>query len=206
MSSLLIGEPLSPSYARLARLASSKTSEEFDAYLAQIGVDLGFDGHMCAGSDAPLQQSYSLDDRPIGNRFCILPMEGWDGTLDGMPSELTLRRWINFGESGAKLIWGGEAVAVRHNGRGNPNQLLLDEHTLCSFERLRRELVAAHEARFGSSADLLVGLQLTYSGRFSRPNQKGVPEPRFLYHHPLLDARWASARMTVLCPTATQNC
>jgi Asp-tRNA(Asn)/Glu-tRNA(Gln) amidotransferase A subunit family amidase len=27
----------------------------------------------------------------------------------------------NFGKSGAKMIWGGEAVAVRHDGRANPN-------------------------------------------------------------------------------------
>lgn len=166
-----------------------KSPEEFAGYLARIGVDLGFDRQVCAGSDSPLQQSYSVDERSVGNRFCILPMEGWDGTPDGKPSGLTLRRWKHFGESGAKLIWGGEAVAVRHDGRANPNQLLLNEHTLSSLEQLRRELMAAHVARFGSSEDLLVGLQLTYSGRFSRPNQKSVPEPRFLYHHPLLDSR-----------------
>ena len=61
----------------------------------------------------------------VGNRFCVLPMEGWDGTPDGEPSELTRRRWQRFGASGAKLIWGGEAVAVRHDGRANPNQLLM---------------------------------------------------------------------------------
>jgi len=32
-------------------------------------------------------------------------------------------------------------------------------------------------------------LQLTHSGRFSRPNEKTKPEPRILYHHPFLDRR-----------------
>src|SRR4029079_8707495 len=37
--------------------------------------------------------------------------------------------------------------------------------------------------------DLLLGLQLTHSGRFSRPNEKTKPEPRILYRHPTLDSR-----------------
>jgi len=67
----------------------------------------------------------------IGNRYAIHPMEGWDGNSDGTPSENTKRRWSNFGKSGAKLIWGGEAVAVRHDGRANPHQLILNaKHNL----------------------------------------------------------------------------
>ncbi len=61
----------------------------------------------------------------IGNRLAVNPMEGWDGELDGRPSENTVRRWRRFGVSGAKLIWGGEAVAVRPDGRANPNQLVM---------------------------------------------------------------------------------
>ena len=54
-------------------------------------------------------------------------MEGWDGEPDGKPSDLTRRRWRHFGKSGAKLIWGGEAVAVVHEGRANPNQVWMNE-------------------------------------------------------------------------------
>jgi len=116
-------------------------------------------------------------------------MEGWDGTPDGRPSELTTRRWRNFGRSGAKLIWGGEAVAVLHEGRANPNQLLMNEHTRDGLARLREVLIEEHQQTIGSTDGLVVGLQLTHSGRFSRPNAKGGPEPRILYHHPLLDRR-----------------
>jgi 2,4-dienoyl-CoA reductase-like NADH-dependent reductase (Old Yellow Enzyme family) len=123
----------------------------------------------------------------IGNRFCILPMEGWDGTEDGQPTEYTKRRWLNFGRSGAKLIWGGEAVAVRHDGRANPNQLLIQDHTLSGLENLRTSLVDIHQEQFGNTEDLYVGLQLTHSGRFARPNSKTRLEPKILYHHPLLD-------------------
>jgi 2,4-dienoyl-CoA reductase-like NADH-dependent reductase (Old Yellow Enzyme family) len=116
-------------------------------------------------------------------------MEGWDGTSDGRPTELTERRWRNFGRSGAKLIWGGEAVAVLHDGRANPNQLLINEHTRADLTRLREALIDEHRQATGSTDDLLIGLQLTHSGRYSQPHVKGQPEPRILYHHPFLDSR-----------------
>ena len=111
------------------RIASLKRADEFAAYIARLGLALGFDRELTAGERAPLGQPYLLGKERIGNRFCILPMEGWDGTEEGRPSELTFRRWRHFGESGAKLIWGGEAVAVSHDGRANPNQLLSSDHT-----------------------------------------------------------------------------
>jgi 2,4-dienoyl-CoA reductase-like NADH-dependent reductase (Old Yellow Enzyme family) len=176
-----------PAYRRIAQL---KTAEVFRAYLESLGIDLSFDEQVIAGPESLLGQPYHLKDGfTIGNRFCIQPMEGWDGTPDGRPSAHTLRRWTRFGESGAKLIWGGEAVAVRHDGRANPNQLLINPKTLPELARLRLALVEAHEARHGSSQDLLIGLQLTHSGRFSRPNRKDRPEPVIAYHHPYLDER-----------------
>ena len=181
------------SHTPYRRIATLKSADDFSAYLAQLGISLAFDRDLTAGAAGPLGQPYDLGDFRIGNRFCILPMEGWDGTADGKPSELTTRRWRHFGESGAKLIWGGEAVAVRHDGRANPNQLLSADHTASSLEDLRHVLVSAHEERYGSSRDLLVGLQLTHSGRFSRPNRKDRLEPAILYPHPLLDRKFGIA-------------
>jgi NADPH2 dehydrogenase len=172
------------------RVAQLKTAEDFRAHLASLGVAIPLDEELCHGPEAPLAQPYAIDGTRIGNRFAILPMEGWDGTRDGRPSDLTRRRWRHFGASGAKLIWGGEAVAVRHDGRANPNQLLLSGDTLADLADLRETLIAEHRQRFGRSDDLLVGLQLTHSGRFARPNDKGRPEPVLLYHHPLLDRKF----------------
>ncbi len=116
-------------------------------------------------------------------------MEGWDGTEDGRPGPLTVRRWRHFGASGAKLIWGGEAVAVVPEGRANPHQLYVGDHTLEGLGELRRVVVDTHCERFGTTDDLLVGLQLTHSGRFARPNRGGAPEPRVAFRHPVLDPR-----------------
>ena len=76
-------------------------------------------------------------------------MEGWDGARDGQPTGLTTRRWQHFGASGAKLIWGGEAAAVRHDGRANPHQLMITPETVGQIEALREALVHAHRAHFG---------------------------------------------------------
>ena len=170
-------------------IGSLRDVDSFQRHLRDHHIAIPCDQELQTGSASPLAQPLRFGDISLGNRFTIHPMEGWDGTVDGRPSALTVRRWQNFGRSGAKLIWGGEAVAVRHDGRANPNQLLINEQTSADLARLREVLVAEHKQAAGSTDGLLVGLQLTHSGRYSRPNEKGRAEPRILYHHPLLDRR-----------------
>lgn len=172
------------------RIAQLKTADDFRAHLTVLGIRMPFDEELLHGPDAPLARPCMVDGRTIGNRFAILPMEGWDGTRDGRANDLTRRRWQHFGASGAKLIWGGEAVAVRPDGRANPNQLLINNDTLADLAALRETLVVEHRRQFGRTDDLHVGLQLTHSGRFARPNDKGRLEPIILYHHPLLDSKF----------------
>ncbi len=175
--------------ANYRRVAVFKNAQDFQAYLQTHGAIMPFDEVVESGLSSPLAQPITLGDRMIGNRFAVLPMEGWDGTTDGRPTELVRRRWQRFGESGAKLIWGCEAVAVRPDGRANPNQLMILPETVGELAELRQLLVQAHEAQFARSDDLLVGLQLTHSGRFARPHGKQM-EPMILYHHPLLDKKF----------------
>jgi NADPH2 dehydrogenase len=120
----------------------------------------------------------------------IHPMEGWDGTTSGGVTEPMIRRWKRFGESGAKLIWGGEAMAVRPDGRANMNQLIINQENKAGIAQLRETLLAAHREKFGSTDDLVIGFQLTHSGRFCRPNDKKRWESRIAYRHPILDAKF----------------
>jgi NADPH2 dehydrogenase len=163
------------------RMAQLRTASQFRARLDALGIEMPFDESLAPAG--PLSQPLEIGGLRIGNRFAILPMEGWDAMPEGGPSPLTLRRWRRFGESGAKLIWGGEAVAVRPDGRANPHQLLINGATLAGLARLRESLVRSHAERFGGSDDLLVGLQLTHAGRFARP------QPLIAYRHPFLDPR-----------------
>jgi NADPH2 dehydrogenase len=171
----------------IPRVASLRTVQRFQEHLQSLGLTLPCDQEFAIGAESPLAQPLNRAGFKIGNRIAIQPMEGWDGTTDGNPSESTLRRWRRFGLSGAKLIWGGEAVAVRHEGRANPNQLLMADHTLKGLAQLRSVLVEAHKQTTGSESGLLLGLQLTHSGRYCRPTAK--LEPRVLYRHPILDKR-----------------
>lgn len=166
------------------RIASFKTAAALRERLRALDLELPCDDAVTAAPESPLAQPLAVEGGRLGNRFAIQPMEGWDGTDEGRPSALTERRWQRFGASGAALIWGGEAVAVRADGRANPHQLLLTEANAASIGGLRRALLAAAPA----GAPPLVGLQLTHSGRWARPTAAG-PAPRIAFRHPLLDRR-----------------
>ena len=167
----------------------------FAARLRELSLDLPCDPRVLGSADgSPLAAPLDVGGFTVGNRWCVHPMEGWDGTTDGQPSEHTVRRWRNFGASGCKLVWGGEAFAVQADGRANPNQIgLIDgdiDRAARGLRTLLDTLTAAHRESFGNTDDLLVGLQLTHSGRFCRPYDKKKLEPRIAYHHPLLDKKF----------------
>src|SRR5258707_13108811 len=145
--------------------------ETFRRHLRELHISIPCDPELLSGDRSPLAQPLRRGDISLGNRFAIHPMEGWDGSTEGRPTELTFRRWRRFGASGAKLIWGGEAVAVCHEGRANPNQLLAALHTRRGLAQLRAAVIDEHRATTGSAKNLLIGLQLTHSGRYSKTNR-----------------------------------
>lgn len=171
------------------KLATVPDVAAFRAHLKTLGVALPCDDTLLTAENSPLAQPLVVEKFLIGNRFAIHPMEGWDGHPDGTPSDNTRRRWQRFGQSGAKLIWGGEAVAVRPDGRANPNQLIINPGTKAGLAELRDILIASHREAMGDSNGLVIGLQLTHSGRYCRPNKKDTPEPQIAFHHPILDRR-----------------
>jgi 2,4-dienoyl-CoA reductase-like NADH-dependent reductase (Old Yellow Enzyme family) len=175
---------------RYPKIAQLKTVEAFRLRLSDLGLELPVaEAVETAAQGSPLAEPMTIAGRTVGNRWCIHPMEGWDANRDGTPSEFTLRRWRNFGRSGAKLIWGGEAAAVQPAGRANPNQTLATEANRAGLRQLLDELYAGHREATGSDGgDLLVGLQLTHSGRFCKPVKDFAP--RIAYHHPLLDEKF----------------
>ena len=175
---------------KLVRVAALKTVADFRAHLASLHLDLGMDDEIVQGEASPLLNKISWKGRTIGNRWAIHPMEGWDGTTSGGVTEPMIRRWQRFGHSGAKLIWGGEAMAVRADGRANMNQLIINEENKAGIAQLRQTLIDAHKEKFGTTDDLVIGFQLTHSGRFCRPNDKKRWESRIAYRHPILDAKF----------------
>src|SRR2546426_8623180 len=177
----------------LVRIPTLKTVADFRQHVTSLSIDLPCEDDIVSGPASPLLQPIEhvrINRKKIGSRYAIQPMEGWDGTTAGGIPEEVIRRWRRFGESGAKLILGGEAMAVRPDGRANPNQLVINEVNKAELAKLREELVGAHASRFGKTEDLVIGFQLTHSGRFCKPHDKFRLEPRVAYRHPLLDRKF----------------
>lgn len=174
----------------MVRVPALKSVHAFRNRLSDLGIELPCDDAIQTTS-SPLAQKVTagtINGKQIGNRWAVQPMEGWDGTTDGRVTEEVIRRWQRFGQSGAKLICGGEAMAVRPDGRANPHQLIIVPANKADFARLRETVVNAHQERFAGTDDLVVGFQLTHSGRFCRPVK--ALEPRVAFRHPILDRRF----------------
>ncbi|MDH7514437.1 MAG: NADH:flavin oxidoreductase [Bacteroidota bacterium] len=154
-----------------------KSLEELEYDIAERNLAIAFEERLEA-----VRKPVQIGGVTLGNRLGIHPMEGCDAEPDGSPGELTFRRWRRFGGGGAKLIW-GEATAVCPEGRANPRQLWIHKGTVRAFRQLVDETRRAHRETFGDDHDLLVGLQLTHSGRFS------WQRPILAMHAPTLDAR-----------------
>ncbi|HZZ42557.1 MAG TPA: hypothetical protein VFE58_06445, partial [Tepidisphaeraceae bacterium] len=171
------------------------TVADLQAHLSTLNLDLPLDSRVLSASEgSPLAAPLDIDGFRIGNRWVAHPMEGWDCTTGGQPTEHTLRRWQHFGQSGCKWIWGGEAFAVHSDARANPNQLALVDNNQDQAARgltsLLEALKTSHQQSFAKIDDLFIGLQLTHSGRFCKPADKLKFQPRIAYHHPLLDKKF----------------
>ena len=143
------------------RFFTYKTLESLQEEIARLHAPVRLETDLKACFE-PLH----IRHRTAGNRLAVHPMEGCDGTADGKPGELTIRRWERFGAGGAKLIW-GEATAVSEESRANKRQLLINDANLSALEATLLKTRKAHRDVFGGDGDLLVGLQLTHSGRYS---------------------------------------
>jgi NADPH2 dehydrogenase len=150
---------------------------DIEAEVRRLGLGIRFSEDL-----RPLFRAIDVGPFKVGNGFCVQPMEGCDGTRDGHPDELVFRRYERFGAGGAKLIW-GEAAAVVEEGRANPRQLLVNAETAPGLDKMLQICRHAHLQVHGRDDDLLVGLQLTHSGRYS------YRKPLIAVHDPILDPR-----------------
>ncbi len=189
--------PSHPPAANFVRVPALKTVDAFRGRLAELGLELPCDDTIQTGPSSPLSEPVPgvlINGKRITNRWAVQPMEGWDATRTGTITEEVCRRWQRFGESGAGLICGGEAMAIRPDGRANPNQLVIADAHVADLAHLVERVVAAHRERFPGTGDPVIGFQLTHSGRFCRPTDKMRFEPRVAFRHPLLDRRFQVTR------------
>lgn len=133
---------------------------------------------------SPLAKPVKVGHLTAPNSIAILPMEGCDSNRDGSPSDLVRRRYRRFASGGAGLIW-FEACAVVHEGRANPLQMFLTKENVKQFAELVKETDKAAAEANGAGHRPVKILQLTHSGRYSRPDD--LPAPMIPQHDPMLD-------------------
>ncbi len=179
---------------KITRVPSLKTVQDFRQHVTALGINLPCEDAIIAGRASPLLQpipQVTVNGKKIGNRWAVQPMEGWDGTTSGgvtaevRPAlaafwrerrEDDLRRRSDGGARGRSR----ESEPVHHRARERKR----------TSTKLRDILVDAHQERFGKTDDLVIGFQLTHSGRFCKPTDKKRMEPRVAYRHPILDRKF----------------
>ncbi len=165
-----------------------RNSSELLARAWELGVRIPFQE-----DPAPLLEPLRLAGGGlIPNRFAVQPMEGFDGSTNGAPEELAFRRYDRYAAGGSGLIW-FEATSVVPEGRSNPRQLWLHRGSRGRFARLVEHTRASARTRFGPAHEPFLVLQLTHSGRFSRPD--GEPAPQVGAANPHLDGRLPPVRV-----------
>ena len=131
---------------------------------------------------SPLLAPLNIGGKTLANRMAFQPMEGTDGTEDGAPGPLTIRRYQRFAQAGPGLIW-FEAVATVPEGRASAHQLYLTEKNVDAFRRLTDQ-IREISLRENGYAPLII-MQATNSGRYAKPT--GTPAPLIAYHCPPLE-------------------
>ena len=157
-----------------------KTLEAVKAKAQELGAGLSFRDDL-----SPLFQPRKVGGRTAPNSMAVLPMEGCDSNTDGSPSELVERRYLRFASGGAGLLW-WEACAVVPEGRANELQMMLTASNRSKFAALLQKTNAAAAQKNGAEHKPVNILQLTHSGRYSRP-EGHIARPLVPQHDPLLD-------------------
>ena len=129
-----------------------------------------------------LAKEITVAGKKINNRIVYQAMEGCDGTYDGAPDELTYRRYLRFARGGAGIIW-FEATAVLPEGRANPRQMYLSEKTEDELKKIVCDIKETGIKENGFEPIVIV--QLTHSGRYSKP--EGTPAPLIAYNNPIFE-------------------
>lgn len=173
--------------------ARMKTLDQFTAVMSEAGYMFPVSEDLSV-----LRQPIQIGKKIIPNRLCIHPLEGFDGTPEGAPSDLVFRRYDRFARGGAGLIW-YESITIADDGRCNPLQMIIKDSTVKEIKRLVVQSNNAAIECYGRRPYNV--LQLTHSGRKSvdadwNPTPLAVVENPYIdHHHNSIDGR--SGKLTI---------
>ena len=145
---------------------------------ADLGLGIEYDNDLSV-----LGTSLKVGKLAVTNRFAVLPMEGCDSDSDGSPSQLVYDRYLKYADGGFGLIW-FEANAIVPEGRANELQMMLTASNVSRFRKLVDDVDSLSLRKHGFKPVKI--LQLTHSGRYSRP-EGHMARPLVPQHDPILD-------------------
>ncbi len=152
--------------------------EQLEEKIKELGVNINLSQDL-----SPLAKPVKVGKKIAANSISTLPMEGCDSDPDGSPNEMVYRRYTRFSEGGYGLIW-WEANSIVPEGKANELQMMLTKNNVEKFKDLVLTIKKAGHEKNGYEP--LNILQLTQSGRYSRPvGHKAAP--LIPQHDPLLD-------------------
>jgi 2,4-dienoyl-CoA reductase (NADPH2) len=158
-----------------------RSSDEIIKKASELQIELPYQKDL-----SPLFEKISLGSKKLSNRLAVQPMEGYDADPDGSPGELTFRRYERFARGGSALIW-FEATSVVSEGRSNPRQLWLHSNNGDGFAKLVERVRREAKRSLGPGHNVCCVLQLTHSGRYSKP--EGTSQPHVASYNPILDGK-----------------
>lgn len=155
-----------------------KSLDEIRNRTRELGLGFGYEEDLKV-----LGSPMKVGGLTAANRFAVLPMEGCDSNTDGSPSQLVYDRYLKYAEGGFGLIW-FEANAIVPEGRANELQMMLTASNVEKFKDLVKKVDDLCMEKHGFKPVKI--LQLTHSGRYSRPEGHRA-RPIVPQHDPMLD-------------------
>jgi len=155
-----------------------KTLDEIREKTLSLGLGIRFDEDISV-----LGTPARVGGLQAANRFAVLPMEGCDSETDGSPSQYVVDRYMKYADGGYGLIW-FEANAIVPEGRANELQMMLTASNVSKFRDFVSQIDALSLKKHGFKPVKI--LQLTHSGRYSRP-EGHISRPLVPQHDPYLD-------------------
>ena len=155
-----------------------KSLDDIKNKVTELGLNIDFSEDF-----SPLWQPKKIGGKTAPNSMAVLPMEGCDSNTDGSPSDLVYQRYTKLGAGGFGLIW-WEANAVVEEGKANEQQMMLTASNRSKFKALLDEVNRTAMEKWDHKP--LHILQLTHSGRYSRP-EGHIARPLVPQHDPILD-------------------
>lgn len=158
-----------------------KSAEELKKKAVELGIELPWSDSLDL-----LFRPAVIDGVEVANRLIVQPMEGFDSDENGVPGELAFRRYGRYAAGGSGMIW-FEACSVVPEGRSNPHQMMITPQTVPTLKKLTDYIRKTAEETYGPQHRPFLVLQLTHSGRYSKPG--GVFQAKIFSQNTVLEDR-----------------